>query len=406
MADTHHGRVRKVTVAGTISTFAGGGPDRVGSDVGDGGPATAAVLPKSLSSGAYLAFDPLHTLAVRSDGTVWAWGGNPYGQLGDATTTERARPTRVAGLTDVVAVTAGAHHSLALKADGSVWAWGWNGVGQLGDGTVIDHRLPAPVPGLTGVKAIAAGTHHNLALTHDGTVWAWGWNHYGQLGTGPAATPETRPVRVPGSAGATAIAAGAAHSLSVRSVGGNIFVWSWGYNGLGQLGDGTTTDRRVPVRSLAQGEDVAAGGYHSFTGTGVSFYGWGYNGLGQLGTGSTAAFVPTPAMVLTPVRLDSIAAGLFQNIALAQDGSVLTWGWNGYGALGDGTLSAHAVPSVIAGPAPGWWRPGPCTASSSGSARSSRVGRLPRGRPSASRGCGWGCRWWRPRSSGRRRRTW
>lgn len=528
VADMHHGRVRKVTPAGTISTFAGGGPDRVGSDVGESGPATSAVLPKFLNSGAYLAFDPLgqlhisagdrvrkvdlagvittvvgsgtgsccggadgdiarkfgltnagsivfdsggnlflssvngnaimrvdpmgrlrhvggsgsrvpladggpatksridaggrglafdpagnlyvangtrirriesaavpsqvlsagwnglgqlgdgskidrptlvaagglsdvrgvgagyfHTLAAKGDGSVWAWGWNVHGQLGDGTTTERARPTRVAGLTDVVAVAAGAHHSLAPKGDGTVWAWGWNGVGQLGDGTLTDHRLPAPVPGLTGVTAIAAGTHHNLALTHDGTVWAWGWNHYGQLGTGPAATPGTRPVQVPGSAGATAIAAGAAHSLSVRPVGGYAFVWSWGYNGLGQLGDGTTTDRRVPVRSLAQGEDVVAGGYHSFTGTGVSFYAWGYNALGQLGTGSTAAFVPTPAMVLAPVYLDSIAAGLFQNIALAHDGSVLTWGWNGYGALGDGTLSAHAVPSVIAGPGGG-----------------------------------------------------
>ena len=290
-----------------------------------------------------------HSLAVKVDGTVWTWGWNVYGQLGDGTTTDRTTPNRVPGLTNVVAVAGGAYHSLALKADGTVWAWGWNGLGQLGDGTTVDRLVPVRVTGLTGVKAIAAGSYHDLALTNDGTVWAWGWNYFGQLGTGSAAPSEPRPVPVPGSAGATSIAAGVAHSLSVRSVGGNIFVWSWGFNAYGQLGDGTTTERRAPVRSLAQGEEVFAGGYHSFTGGGPSSLAWGYNAYGQLGTGSTATFAATPATVNSPVPLDSIAPGLFHSVALAYDGTVLTWGWNGYGALGDGTQNMRATPTAIPG---------------------------------------------------------
>jgi alpha-tubulin suppressor-like RCC1 family protein len=127
---------------------------------------------------------------------------------------------------------------------------------------------------------------------------------------------------------------------------GNPRIFSWGFNGLGQLGDGTTVDRPAPVRSLAYGEDVFAGGYHSFTSTEA----WGYNNFGQLGTGSSAAFAPTPTLIVKPeVRFDTVAGGLFHNVALATDGSVYSWGWNGYGALGDGTTTARTVPTVIGG---------------------------------------------------------
>ena len=128
-----------------------------------------------------------HTLAIREDGTVWAWGRNSDGQLGDGSTTNRPLPVQVAGLSNVIQVAGGGAHSLALRNDGTVWAWGRNYDGQLGNGTVAgDEPLPVTVPvrvsGLSGVIQIAAGARHSMALKGDGTVWTWGANTSGQLG--------------------------------------------------------------------------------------------------------------------------------------------------------------------------------------------------------------------------------
>ncbi|MCL1983769.1 MAG: hypothetical protein FWG58_00020, partial [Methanomassiliicoccaceae archaeon] len=144
-----------------------------------------------------------HSLALKSDGTVWAWGWNAQRQLGDGTGTERSTPVQVKGpggtgyLTNVIAIAAGGNHSMALKEDGTVWAWGYDLYGQLGDGDSggADKSTPIQVKGqdgtgyLTDVKAIAAGNMHSIALKSDGTVWAWGWNQYGGLGDGTSGSP-------------------------------------------------------------------------------------------------------------------------------------------------------------------------------------------------------------------------
>lgn len=123
-----------------------------------------------------------HTLALKSDGTVWVSGSNKFGQLGDGTTTDRYFLVQVSGLSGVTAIAAGSAHTVALKSDGTVWAWGYNKYGQLGDGTIKDSNFPVQVSGLTGVTAIAAGSTHTVALKSDGTMWAWGYNYFGQLG--------------------------------------------------------------------------------------------------------------------------------------------------------------------------------------------------------------------------------
>jgi len=193
-----------------------------------------------------------HSLAVKADGTVWSWGKNHYGQLGDGTTKGHYRPVQVVGLSDVISVAAGNGYSLALKSDGTVWAWGWNRNGQLGDGTYYEKGSPIPIqvlgPGgagyLTDIVAIAVGQHHSLALRSDGTVWAWGCNKYGQLGDGTTKDRHT-PVQVIGLNDVIAIAAGYYHSLALKSDG---TVWAWGCNRYGQLGDGTTRERHKPVQ--------------------------------------------------------------------------------------------------------------------------------------------------------------
>jgi hypothetical protein len=225
-----------------------------------------------------------HSLALKNDGTVLAWGLNQDGQLGDGTNTDSSTPVEVKDpndpsgyLSGVSAIAAGGAHSLVLKSDGSVWAWGNNLTGQLGNGTSANSPAPVRVGDLSGVEAIAAGSSHNLALKNDGTIWAWGDNTAsqgsrigGQLGDDEITSSNT-PLQLsdlPG--GIEAIAAGASHGLALKDDG---TVWAWGYNQFGQLGNGTTTlttspglNTPVQVGDLSAVKAIAAGSDHSLAG--------------------------------------------------------------------------------------------------------------------------------------------
>jgi alpha-tubulin suppressor-like RCC1 family protein len=257
----------------------------------------------AIAGGAY------HYLAVRSDGSAWAWGENTFGGLGIGTTQDYVNnvPAQVLGLSGVTAVAGGGHHSLALKSDGSVWAWGWNVRGQLGNGTGNDSDVPVQVPGLSGVTAIAAGSEHSLAVRSDGSVWAWGLNEDGQLGNGTT-IDSSIPVQVSGLSGVTAIAAGWEDSLAVRSDG---TAWAWGDNTYGELGNGTSINSSIPVRvsglsgvtavasNCVSLTATAGGAAHSLAVTSDgSVWGWGYNGYGELGDGTnTTSNVPVLSLL-------------------------------------------------------------------------------------------------------------
>jgi alpha-tubulin suppressor-like RCC1 family protein len=214
-----------------------------------------------------IAGGPFHSLALKDDGTVWAWGYNSNGQLGNGTKTDSNLPVQVVtsvggpALTGITAIAGGGDHSLALKNDGTVWAWGGNYYGELGNGTNTDSNVPVQVSGLTGITAIAGGGGGSLALKNDGTVWAWGYNHQGQLGNGTN-TNSNVPVQVAGLSGITKIAGGGSHSLALKNDG---TVWAWGYNYYGQLGNGTNTDSNVPIQvsGLTGVTAIAGGDYHS-----------------------------------------------------------------------------------------------------------------------------------------------
>ncbi|MCN0181200.1 cell wall anchor protein, partial [Salinispora arenicola] len=229
--------------------------------------------------------------AVASD-TLFAWGDNSRGQLGNETTLDSSTPASVSlppGIT-VTAVAAGAFHSLASTSTGTVLAWGFNGAGQLGDGTTTDRSTPVAVNLPIGIMAtgVTAGAAHSLAITSTGRVLAWGNNSQGQLGdatTIDRSTPVA--VNLPIGITATGVTAGAAHSLAVTSTGR---VLAWGNNSNGQLGDGTTTDRLSPVAvGLPAGATVTAGGLHSLViiSTDSTALAWGDNSNGQLGDGTT-----------------------------------------------------------------------------------------------------------------------
>lgn len=316
-------------------------------------------------------------------GEVWVWGGNSYGQLGIGTVDNYAHtaPLQPIGLGAASAIAAGAYHGLALKPDGTVWAWGGNWSGQLGDGTNNDRYIPAQIPGLTGVQTIVGGGYqYSLALKTDGTVWAWGENRNGELGDGTN-TDRYSPVQVVDPTdptgqltGVSAIAAAyAGHSLAVKKADGS--VWSWGWNSRGQLGDGTNTDRSSPVQVIDQTDPtghltnviaVASGQGHSLAlkadGT---VWAWGFNYNGQLGNGNsytgTGLFLNlTPVQAVDPTDptghltgVIAIAAGQDHSLALKADGTVWAWGSNWAGQLGNGGTdyyTTHPIPMPVIDP--------------------------------------------------------
>jgi alpha-tubulin suppressor-like RCC1 family protein len=319
-----------------------------------------------------------HSLALHGDGTVWAWGDNQRGALGDGTTTDRAHPVQVSGLNSVTAIAIGENHSLALRSDGTVWAWGDNYYGQLGDGTINQRLTPVQVSGLTGVTAIATGDAsskvYSFALRSDGTVWSWGSNHHGQLGDGTI-YQRLAPVQVSGLTGVTAIATSSsffsghrfeseAYALALRNDG---TVWAWGDNQYGQLGDGTTIQRFAPVQvsgltgithivtSQASEYSYAAyGAYALALRNDGTVWAWGDNHHGQLGDG-TETDRPAPVQVpgLTGVTALAVGSGTIvgygSSLALRNDGAVWAWGFNYHGQLGDGTKTDRSSPVQVPG---------------------------------------------------------
>lgn len=289
-----------------------------------------------------------HSLALLSDGTVSSWGANGEGQLGTGHTTGSTTPVAVTGLANVTAIASGARHNLALRSDGTVLAWGYNADGQLGNLTTTTALAPTPVATLTGITAIAAGTLHSIALKGDGSVWIWGGNTDGQLGTGTN-TASSAPVAVNGLVGIAAIAAGESHTLAVKSDG---TVWAWGFNGSGQLGDATTESRTAPVRvgTLTGIVAVAAGRAHSLalTTTGVVLA-WGSDSRGQLGVGDLRDH-PAPLPIPGAAGIVALAAGAHHTLLLKNDGSIVTLGDNTSGQLGGGTSGSGQpdAPAVTA----------------------------------------------------------
>jgi alpha-tubulin suppressor-like RCC1 family protein len=290
-----------------------------------------------------------HSVAVKSDGTVWAWGLNTNGQLGNGTTTDSKVPVPVSGLSKVFSVAAGFYHTVALKSDGTVWTWGHNGYGQLGNGTTIDNSVPKQVSGLSEIVVVAAGVYHTVALKSDGTVWAWGHNGSGQLGDGTAINSSV-PKQISGLSGIWSVAAGAYYTVAMKQDG---TVWTWGGNGNGQLGNGTTTTSTVPkqVSNLSGAMLVACGGYHTLALTSNgTVWAWGNNNEGELGNGQTTqSSVPVQVSIPSYSFGSGIAGGYLHAAGIQNDGSVWTWGWNYHGQLGNGTTTDSHVPVQVSG---------------------------------------------------------
>jgi alpha-tubulin suppressor-like RCC1 family protein len=297
--------------------------------------ATASYQVGMVAAGQY------HTVSVKSDGTVWAWGYNVYGQIGDGTTTQRNSAVQVlvsgTPLAGVVAVAAGAYHSVALKSDGSVLAWGLNSSGQCGNNTTTECNNPVQVlksdgSNLSNIVAICAGAYHNLALDTSGNVWAWGLNTNGQLGDGGTAL-RTEAEQLTTLTGVTvqSLCAGSYHSLLLTRAGG---VMAWGLDTNGQLGDGLGKPSQetspevisVPVASPGYITALAAGAEHTVAiDSNNTVWTWGYNSSGQLGNNSIAQSNIPVNLSLTNIA--AIEAGYTHSLAITTSGTVIEYCW-------------------------------------------------------------------------------
>ncbi|NBI28384.1 RCC1 domain-containing protein [Chengkuizengella marina] len=294
-----------------------------------------------------------HTVALSSNGTVYTWGKNNFGQLGNGTDDGKNVPVPLDDFAndgeDIIQVSAGSSYTVALSSDGTVYTWGKNNFGQLGNGTDDDKNVPVPLDDFANdgedIIQVSAGSSYTVALSSDGTVYTWGKNNFGQLGDG---TDDDKNVPVPLDDFANdgddiiQVSAGGYHTVALSSDG---TVYTWGMNIFGQLGDGTDDDKNVPVLLddfANDGEDIiqvsAGSSYTVALSSDGTVYTWGSNNDGQLGDG-TAINKNEPVEVNFDAEafIDQVSAGSFHMTALTSKGKVYTWGWNSYGQLGDGT---------------------------------------------------------------------
>jgi alpha-tubulin suppressor-like RCC1 family protein len=318
----------------------------VGTTYADGNTWGSFTTIGDLSAGYY------HTCALTNAGGVKCWGWNFSGQLGDSTNTDRWTPVDVYGLSSgVIAISGGWYHTCALTNTGGVKCWGYNYDGELGNNSTDDSWIPVDVVGLnSGVTALSAGAAHTCALTNAGGIKCWGSNFSGKLGDGTN-TDRWIPVDVYGlTEGVMAISAGGFNTCALTSAGG---VKCWGLNSSGQLGDGTTTDSWIPVDvvGLSSGVTAISSGV-DFTCALTSAGGvkcWGEGGQGELGDGMGSwSSTPVDVVGLTS-GVTAIDAENIHTCALTSDGGMKCWGANNGGQLGDGTNTDRWAPVDVVG---------------------------------------------------------
>jgi alpha-tubulin suppressor-like RCC1 family protein len=301
----------------------------------------------------------IHSLGVRQSGTVWAWGDNFFGNLGDNSTVSRRSPVSVVGgFTDWCQVSASlGGFSLGVRTSGTAWAWGYNSSGRLGDNTTVDRSSPVSVVGgFTDWCQVSAGSTHSLAIRQNGTAWAWGFNNYGGLGDNTVFTNRSSPVSVVG--GFTdwcQVSAGDCFSLGVRTGG---TAWAWGYNSSGRLGDNTTVDRSSPVSVVGGFTDwcqVSAGNTHSLgVRTNGTAWAWGCNACGVLGDNTIVSKSSPVSVVGGFTDWCQISAGGSHSLGVRQTGTAWAWGNNYNGRLGDNSITNRSSPVSIAGGFTDW----------------------------------------------------
>ena len=299
-----------------------------------------------------------YTAAIKTDGTLWLWGSNGFGQLGNSSISHRSSPVQtIAGGTNWKQVSGGNSHAAAIKTDGTLWTWGKNDSfgSPLGDSTNTSKSSPVQTiaANTTNWKQVSCGYYHTAAIKTDGTLWTWGYNAYGQLGDSTT-TNKSSPVQtIAGGTNWKQVACGGYHTMAIKTDG---TLWTCGYNGFGQLGDSTITNRSSPIQTIAGGTNWKQVAGDSFLTAAIKTDGtlwlWGRNNTGQLGDSSLVDKSSPVQTIAGGTNWKQVAAGGgWQHIAaIKTDGTLWTWGYNNTGQLGDSTIVDKRSPiQTIAG---------------------------------------------------------
>ena len=284
------------------------------------------------------------SFAIKLDGTLWGWGFNFNGELGDGTRRSESF-TPVFILDNVISVSAGFSHTMAIKYDGSLWGWGNNRNGQLGNGTTTDSLNPIHI--MDDVATVIAGHEHTLAIKTDGSLWAWGGNRRGALGDGTTIS-RLRPIEIMSSV-VMADTGGRlwgrlgnfAYSVAIRTDG---TLWTWGYCPSAGIDKSPT-----PVNIMNNIISVSTGNAHTMAiASDGSLWAWGYNFSGQLGDGTTE-IQREPIRVIDNRTFTSVSAGDEHTVAIASNGDILAWGRKEYGDIGVSNYFSNAVFALACG---------------------------------------------------------
>lgn len=287
-----------------------------------------------------------HISAIKTNGTLWGWGTNSHGMLGDNTVISKSYPVQeITSSTNWSKTTPGLCHTTAIKTDGSLWSWGANSDGRLGDLTVVSKSSPVrEISSSTNWCQVSAGQQHTLAIKTDGTLWAWGGNFAGRLGDNTNVN-KSSPVREATFSSNWCQASAGDHSVALRVDGS---LWSWGSNVYGQLGTGNTTNSSIPVREASTSTNWSQANAGDRFSIGMkttgAVFGWGRNTVGQLGTGNvTNRCIPWPE-ISGATNWCKVSTKEEHTIALKTDGTLWAWGCNVCGKLGDGTVANRCSP--------------------------------------------------------------